>query len=140
MDLGPLLFCRRQCQASGRSRVNGKQGRKGVRDLEMLLGTGTAGALTDRELLERYTSRTDEAAEQAITTLVNRHGPMVLRVCRAVLRDSHDAEDAFQATFLVLVRRARSLWVGSSLGPWLHRVAYRVASSVRSQAATRQQT
>ncbi len=117
--------------------MNGKQARSAVRDLDTLLGSGTAGALTDRELLARYTSHTDEVAEQAITALVDRHGPMVLRVCRAVLRDSHDAEDAFQATFLVLVRRARSLWVGNSLGPWLHRVAYRVASDVRSAAATR---
>ena len=54
---------------------------------------------------------------------------MVLRVCRAVLRDSHDADDAFQATFLVLVRRAGSLWVRDSLGPWLHQVAHRAASA-----------
>jgi RNA polymerase sigma-70 factor (ECF subfamily) len=58
---------------------------------------------------------------------------MVLRACRAGLRDGHDAEDAFQATFLVLVRRCGTLWVRESLGPWLHRVASRVA--IRAQAA-----
>ena len=79
------------------------------------------------------------AAELAFRALVERHGPMVLRVCRAVLRDAHDADDAFQATFLVLVRRAGSLWVRDSLGPWLHQVAYRTASCARSAAARRRQ-
>ncbi len=108
-----------------------------VRQIDTLFGTGTIGALTDIQLLERFTSHADETAELAFAALVERHGPMVLRVCRAVLRDSHDAHDAFQATFLVLVRRARSLWVRDSLGPWLHRVAYRVASGIRSAAAVR---
>jgi RND family efflux transporter MFP subunit len=62
---------------------------------------------------------------------------MVLRVCRGILADPHDAQDAFQATFLVLVRRARSLWVRDSLGPWLHQVAYRTASCLRSAIARR---
>ncbi len=61
----------------------------------------------------------------------------MLRVCRSVLRDPHEAEDAFQATFLVLVRRARSLWVRDSLAPWLHQVAFRVASCARSAATRR---
>ena len=62
---------------------------------------------------------------------------MVFRVCRAILRDEHDAQDAFQATFLVLVRRAGSLWTRDSLGPWLHQVAYRVAHGARTAAARR---
>jgi RNA polymerase sigma factor (sigma-70 family) len=91
--------------------------------------------LTDAQLLERFTSQRDETAELAFRALVERHGPMVLRVCRLVLRDAHDADDAFQATFLALVRRAGSLWVRDSLGPWLHQVAYRTASGARSDAA-----
>src|SRR5688500_5567942 len=62
---------------------------------------------------------------------------MVLRVCRGILRDGHDAEDAFQATFLILARKARSLWVRDSPGPWLHGVAYRVASTARSTVSRR---
>ena len=75
---------------------------------------------------------TASPAELAFTALVERHGPMVLRVCSALLRDPHDAQDAFQATFLVLLRKSRELWVHDSLGPWLHRVARRTAE--RAQA------
>ena len=71
-------------------------------------------------------------ADAAFGALLERHGPMVLRVCRAILRDEHSAMDAFQATFLVLIRKSRSLWVRESLGPWLHRVACRAAG--RGQA------
>jgi RNA polymerase sigma factor (sigma-70 family) len=105
--------------------------------LETLLNEGAFGGLSDAELLERFTSRRDAAAEQAFAALVDRHGPMVLRVCRAVLRDAHDAHDAFQATFLVLVRKARGLWVRESLGPWLHQVAQRTACRARTVAARR---
>jgi RNA polymerase sigma factor (sigma-70 family) len=109
----------------------------GARYVRMLWSVGTVGGLTDRELLERFTEQGREASELAFATLVERHGPMVFRVCRSVLRDPHEAHDAFQATFLVLVRRARSLWVRDSLGPWLHQVAYRVASCARSDTARR---
>jgi RNA polymerase sigma factor (sigma-70 family) len=105
-----------------------------VRTLFTLGGTGE---LSDGQLLERFATGRGEAAELAFAALVERHGPMVLRVCRGVLRDSHEADDAFQATFLVLVRRARSLWVRDSLGPWLHQVAYRTASCLRTGAARR---
>ena len=76
--------------------------------------------------------------------MVGRHGPKVPRVCRAILRHEHEAEDAFQATFLVLVRKADSIWVRDSLGPWLHRVAYRIAVrakivSGRRKAAEREE-
>ena len=110
-----------------------------LRHLNTLFSVGMIGELTDAQLLERFTSHRDETAELAFAALVERHGPMVLRVCRAVLRDAHDADDAFQATFLILVRRARSLWVRDSLGPWLHEVAYRTASCARSAAVRRSQ-
>jgi RNA polymerase sigma factor (sigma-70 family) len=93
--------------------------------------------LTDGQLLERFRSRDADVAERAFAALVERHGPLVLRVCRSVLRDPHEADDAFQAAFLVLARRSGSLWVRDSLGPWLHQVAYRVASSARSAAVRR---
>jgi DNA-directed RNA polymerase specialized sigma24 family protein len=80
--------------------------------------------LTDAELLERFRTRRDEAA---FTLLVQRHGPMVLGVCRRLLGDRHGAEDAFQATFLVLSRKATSIHTGGSLAAWLHGVAQRVA-------------
>jgi RNA polymerase sigma factor (sigma-70 family) len=108
-----------------------------LRNVQTLFDAGTIGNLTDGQLLERFTSRYGEAAQLAFAVLVQRHGPMVLRTCRSILRDPHAAEDAFQATFLVLVRRARSLWVRDSLGAWLHQVAYRTASCARSTAARR---
>src|SRR5690348_5256374 len=98
------------------------------RHVRTLFHLGTVGSLTDRQLLERSAGEGADAAELPFAALVERHGPMVLRVCRSVLRDPHDAHDAFQATFLVLLRRAGSLWVRDSIGPWLHQVAYRVAS------------
>jgi len=108
-----------------------------LRQLRTLFDSGTVGGLTDGQLLERFARRPAEVAEAAFAALVERHGPMVLRVCRGVLVDPHEAEDAFQATFLVLVRKARALWVRDSLGPWLHQVAYRTASCARSDAARR---
>lgn len=90
--------------------------------------------LLDRQLLERFTERGEEAAFAA---LVRRHGPLVLGVCRRVLHDWHDAEDAFQATFLVLARKAGSIAKSEALGSWLYKVAYRVAVRARGQAALR---
>ncbi len=109
------------------------------RHLSQLFGAGSAVGLTDAELLERFAHRPDGVAEAAFETLLARHGAMVLSVCRQVLGDSHLAEDAFQATFLVVVRRARSLRVRApgSLGPWLHKVAYRIAWKARQAAARR---
>lgn len=114
-------------------------GRQDVADrhVRTLFGVGVVGDLTDGQLLERFRAQTGEAAELAFAALVERHGPMVLRTCRAVLRDSADANDAFQATFLVLMRRARSLWVRDSLGAWLHQVAHRTACCARSAALRR---
>ncbi len=103
----------------------------GWRGLEVLWRAGAISELTDGQLLERFATRGGEAAEVAFAALVERHGAMVLRTCRAILRDEHDAQDAFQATFLVLVRRGGGLWVRDSVGPWLHRVACRAASRAR---------
>jgi RNA polymerase sigma factor (sigma-70 family) len=97
-------------------------------------GSETAAEPTDGQLLERFTTQQDETAFE---TLVQRHGPMVLGVCRRVLQDAHDAEDAFQATFLVLVRKAGSLGRPELLGNWLYGVAYRIAIKARANAARR---
>src|SRR5262245_32992713 len=80
--------------------------------------------LPDPELLERFATQRDEAAFAA---LVRRHGPMVLHLCQRVLQHQEDAEDAFEATFLVLCQKAASLCPQESLAGWLHRVAYRIA-------------
>jgi RNA polymerase sigma factor (sigma-70 family) len=93
-----------------------------------------AAAMTDGQLLERFLARREEAAFEA---LVRRHGPMVLGVCGRVLRNGHDAEDAFQATFLVLVRKAGSIVPRNLVGNWLYGVAYRTALKARSMAARR---
>jgi RNA polymerase sigma factor (sigma-70 family) len=93
-----------------------------------------AGELTDAQLLERFVTRRDEVAFEV---LVRRHGPKVLGVCRRLLRQEQDAEDAFQATFLVLVRKAASIGRSQAVGPWLYRVAYRLALRAKVQADKR---
>ena len=108
-----------------------------LRHMRTLFGAGAVGGLTDKQLLEQFSTGHREASEAAFATLVERHGPMVLRVCRGVLGDSHEIHDAFQATFLVLVRKARSLWVRDSLGPWLHGVSLRIATKAKVAAARR---
>jgi polysaccharide biosynthesis/export protein len=108
-----------------------------LRDIQTLFDTGTASGLSDRQLLERFVSGRDEPAEAAFQVLVQRHGPMVLRVCHNVLRDSTDAQDAFQATFLILVKRNGSIRRLESVGSWLYGVACRVAARARVEAARR---
>src|SRR5262249_13941203 len=90
--------------------------------------------LTDGQLLKDYISRRDEAA---LAVLVQRHGPMVWGVCRRVLHNHHDAEDAFQATFLVLVRRAASIASPGLLANWLYGVAHQTALKARATAHKR---
>ena len=104
-----------------------------------LFRIGKTGDLTDRQLLERFSEGQREEVERAFATIVDRHGPLVLRVCRGVLADVHEVEDAFQATFLILVKKARSPWVGESLAPWLYRVAYRAACCARHETVRRRQ-
>jgi len=89
----------------------------------------------DSTLLRRFLDRNDEAA---FGILVNRHGAVVMRVCRQVLGNQEDAEDAFQATFLVLARKAATVRQGEALAAWLYRVAYHIAVQARSRSAKRQ--
>src|SRR5215831_3690380 len=89
------------------------------------------GALTEAELLRRVVAGRDEAAFEV---LVWRHAPLVWGVCRRLLRHEQDAEDAFQAAFLVLAKKAHTLGRAESLGAWLYRVAYRVALRARANA------
>src|SRR5437773_12042601 len=90
-------------------------------------------AVSDAHLLECYVTRRDEAAFE---TLVRRHGPMVWGVCRRLL-NHHDAEDAFQATFIVLVRKASSIAHREAVGNWLYGVAHQTALQARRSAARR---
>ena len=96
-----------------------------------VLDTGTVAGVSDGQLLARFNAHRDELAEIAFAALVRRHGPMVLRVCRQVLGDWHTAEDAFQATFLILARRAGSIRQPELLGHWLYGVALRTAREAR---------
>jgi RNA polymerase sigma factor (sigma-70 family) len=117
--------------------VASRQSGAALREFRTLFHVGTTGDLTDGQLLERFVTGRGEAPELAFASLVDRHAALVLGVCRAVLRDDYDAQDAFQATFLVLLRKARRLWVEDSLGPWLHQVAYRAACSARAARTRR---
>src|SRR5277367_4403902 len=109
-----------------------------LRQIHTLFTAGSSHGLSDRQLLERFVARRDAVAELAFATLVERHGAMVLGVCRRILADSHEADDAFQATFLVLVRQAGSIRVDGSLGRWLYGVATRVATHARASTRRRQ--
>ncbi len=111
-----------------------------LREVHRLFNTGAVGTMTDPQLLDQIVSRRNqdnEAAEAAFEELVVRHGPMVLRVCQRVLHDAHDAEDAFQAVFLVLANRAGSIRRSGSLASWLFGVAQRVATRAQRSAARR---
>jgi RNA polymerase sigma factor (sigma-70 family) len=113
--------------------MNGRIGTV-LRHVGRLAAAGPAESTPDRGLLERFVADRDEAAFEA---LVRRHAPMVLGVCRRVLRHSEDTEDAFQAAFLILARRAAAVRKSDSLGSWLHGVAYRVAANLRRDLARR---
>jgi HlyD family secretion protein len=94
--------------------------------------------MTDPELLEQFVAGDHESAALAFEVIVERHGPMVLRICQTVLRNEHTAEDAFQATFLVLARKAAMLGACELLGNWLYGVAARTAQKAKVSTARRQ--
>src|SRR5947209_609162 len=105
-----------------------------LRSLRRLSDSAGPSSPGDGSLLERFVRDGDE---DAFTELVRRHGPMVLAVCRRVLGGWHEAEDAFQTTFLLLVHKAGRLRQPDALGPWLHGVAYRTALKARTLARRR---
>jgi RNA polymerase sigma factor (sigma-70 family) len=107
-----------------------------LRHIHRLVENRSTNDLTDGQLLQRFTQRCES---EAFAVLMRRHGRMVWAVCRHVLRREHDAEDAFQATFLVLARRAVSIRKKESLGSWLHGVAFRIAMNARRSAAKREE-
>src|SRR5579862_2410619 len=102
--------------------------------LRKVCAAQAARDLSDAELLTQFLAKREDAA---FAVLVQRHGPMVFSVCQRVLDDCHAAEDAFQATFLVLIRRAAAVHKGKPLGSWLHGVARRIALKARTQTLTR---
>ncbi len=105
-----------------------------LRQLRRLIPPPGAGGVADAELIDRFVREQDEAAFEL---LVWRHGPMVLGVCTRAARDAHDAEDAFQATFLTLARKAGSIGKRASIASWLYKVAYRITLRARARAAKR---
>ncbi|MCS6977901.1 MAG: sigma-70 family RNA polymerase sigma factor [Gemmatales bacterium] len=105
-----------------------------LQHIRQAVGAPAVEDLPDHQLLQRFSAKQEESAFAA---LVRRHGPMVLGVCRRILRDAHQAEDAFQATFLVLARKAGSIRKQESVASWLHGVALRVAGKARTSAYRR---
>jgi RNA polymerase sigma factor (sigma-70 family) len=105
-----------------------------LRHLRRVALLSAGEGMSDEQLLEAFLSRRDGAAFEA---LLRRHGPMVLGTCRRVLRNAHDAEDAFQATFLVLARKAASVRSREVLAGWLYGVAYRTSMKARAMNAKR---
>src|SRR5207237_10839588 len=104
------------------------ESRSVIQRIRKLVGAAVSTDTADGQLLQQFVARGDEAA---FATLVQRHSALVYAVCRRVLRQSQDAEDALQATFLVLARKAGSIHKRQSLGSWLHGVALRTAFSAR---------
>jgi RNA polymerase sigma factor (sigma-70 family) len=107
-----------------------------LRHIRKLVATQHTKERTDLQLLRAFAADNDHLA---FAVLVRRHGPLVMRVCRNVLQQAQDAEDAFQATFLVLARKATSIRKGEALVSWLHGVAYRIAMNAKRNAARRRQ-
>jgi RNA polymerase sigma factor (sigma-70 family) len=110
------------------------------RDLDTLFHVGIVAGISDGQLLERFRAEQGNAGQAAFEEVVRRHGPMVLGVCHRILADRQAAEDAFQATFLVLALKAHSVRKRESLGPWLHGVAARVAHRARVLERRRRET
>ncbi len=105
--------------------------------LPALCTLGVVANLSDGQLLETFLAGKRESAEAGFAALVDRHGPMVLRVCRQILGNTDEAEDAFQATFLVLARKAGTVRKRGSVASWLYGIALRVAQRARADAARR---
>jgi RNA polymerase sigma factor (sigma-70 family) len=105
-----------------------------VRQFQRLLEPGTIAGLSESQVLERFAERGDPVAFEAI---IARHGSLVFTVCRQLLRDPNDVEDAFQATFLIFIKKAETLRQPERLGPWLYGVAYRVAIRARTRRRTK---
>ena len=108
-----------------------------ARQIEAIFDGGSVVGLTDRQLIERFNDRRAATGEAAFAALVARHGPLVMRVCRHLLDDDHHAEDAFQAVFLVLACKARSIRDPDKLGNWLYGVALRTARKARGRITRR---
>ena len=127
-------------RVSAPTQCGGGQGGVGE-SLRTLFEVGTLSGLTDSQLLDRFAKGRGDGAESeaCFAALVERHGTMVLRVCQAVLGDRHDAEDACQATFLVLAQAAGQIRRGDSVASWLYGVARRVSLRARRQAARRRE-
>ncbi len=102
--------------------------------LRRLIGRQSGSTLTDAQLVENFVARRDEASFEV---LVWRHGAMVFALCQRILRDAHEAEDAFQAAFLVFARKAGGIGRGEAVAPWLYKVAYRIALRLRAARAKR---
>ncbi len=109
-------------------------------DLNLLLAGGSALGLGDGPLIDRFVTGPGPVAEAAFEALIQRHGPMVARVCGGILGNHHTAEDAVQAVFLVLARRARSIRDPDRLAPWLYGVALRTAREARRRSPARSST
>lgn len=101
-------------------------------DLGALFTTGAVGGFSDAQLLDRFAAGGPQESQAAFEAVVRRYGPIVLGVCRRVLRDANMADDVFQATFLVLALKRGSIVRRESLGPWLHGVAFRIARRARA--------
>src|SRR5438067_1134485 len=136
--INPPDFCQYRIEAvddrQERREMATQQLSRVVQHLRGMLAMEDAAGVPDADLLKRYVHEHDEAAFEM---LVRRHGPMVLGVCRRLLHNPHDAEDAFQVTFLVLVRKASALHSPGTIGNWLYGVAYRTALEVRKASAKR---
>ncbi len=112
--------------------MNDRRAETALRDIDALFGLGVVTGLGDGQLLGRFAAQSGPESELAFEAIVRRHGPMVLGVCRRILGDEHAAEDAFQATFMVLAMKSRAIRKLDSLGPWLHGVAVRIARRARA--------
>jgi RNA polymerase sigma factor (sigma-70 family) len=130
-------MCRDQKSTREQDPMAVERSEAALKHLRTLWNEGAISSLGDRELLARFVAHTGDTAEAAFAALMERHAPMVLLVCRQMLGDDHDAQDACQATFLVLARKARSIKKPEALGSWLHGVAVRVSAKAKTAAARR---